>query len=189
VLGATAAPDDVVRTVALVVDELARMGRIVDDLITLATVQQPAALVRERIAVEPFVREVASKAAPLLNGRLKIGPVPAYTVLAGDRQRLTQALLNLLQNAAVHGGDESPVQLDVAAEQASYRFTVSDAGAGLPIGAEDVMFQPFRRGDVRRPGTGLGLPIVRAVAEAHGGSAGVENRPGHGARFWIRVPA
>jgi signal transduction histidine kinase len=189
VLRANAAPDEVERTVALVVDELARMGRIVDDLITLATVEQPAFLRSERIAVEPFLREVASKAAPLLNGRLQIGPVPERAVLEGDRQRLTQALLNLLQNAAVHGCDTSTVGLDVVAEQAWYRFTVTDDGGGLPAGEEDLMFQPFRRGDVARPGTGLGLPIVCAVAEAHGGSAGVENHPGHGATFWMRVPA
>jgi signal transduction histidine kinase len=59
----------------------------------------------------------------------------------------------------------------------------------LPAGEEELLFEPFRRGTGRSRGSGLGLAIVRAVAEAHGGRAGVDNRPPEGATFWMTIPS
>jgi signal transduction histidine kinase len=108
--------------------------------------------------------------------------------MRADPQRLTQALINLLQNAAVHGRGDRPVELRVAEGAGVWRFEVADRGGGVPSGEEERLFRPFDRAS-RAPGSGLGLAIVRGIAEAHGGRAGVDNRPGEGATFWITVPA
>jgi signal transduction histidine kinase len=106
-----------------------------------------------------------------------------------DPQRLSQAVLNLLQNAALHGGVDAPVRLGAHPFGAGWRITVSDQGGGVPEADVDKIFRPFARGASRAPGSGLGLAIVRGIAEAHGGRAGLDNRPGEGATFWVTVPS
>jgi signal transduction histidine kinase len=189
VLELQAGPEEVEETVAVLVDELARMGRILDDMATLARSEDPRFLLCEDIRLQPFLVDVVAKAGPLLDGRLRLAAVPGEAIVHADPQRLTQALVNLLQNAATHAGGEPPVELRVAHEQAAWRFEVADHGRGLRPGEEESVFRPFHRLDATAPGHGLGLAIVRRIAEAHGGSAGVDNYPGEGATFWIRVPA
>jgi signal transduction histidine kinase len=186
VLPADAEPIEIKEAVDIVVDELDRMGRIVDDITTLVRVEDPAFLRPETIRLDRFLPEVAAKAAPLLGDRLRTGHPPEAQISA-DPQRLTQALLNLLHNAAVHTNGASLVELRVVRHGRAWRFEVEDRGGGLPQGAED-LFQPFRRGSAIGPGTGLGLAIVRGIAEAHGGVAGATNRPGVGATFWVEIP-
>ena len=108
--------------------------------------------------------------------------------MRADPQRLSQALINLLQNAALHAPGAEPVELRVVGRPGEWRFEVADRGGGIPPGEEERLFRPFNRAS-RAPGSGLGLAIVRGIAEAHGGRAGVDNRPGEGATFWITVPA
>jgi signal transduction histidine kinase len=95
--------------------------------------------------------------------------------------------VNLLQNTADHANGDGPVCLRARAGPSSWRFEVADDGGGLPAGDEQVVFEPFSTGSAPG-GTGLGLSIVRGIARAHGGEAGIVNRPGHGATFWIRIP-
>jgi signal transduction histidine kinase len=181
------APDELPETVATVLDELARMTRIVDDMAELAYMEDPGSLRSGEVHLESFLPEVASKAAPLLNGRLRVAPVPGDDTLRADSQRLTQALINLLANARDHTPDGTPIELRVVSEPAGYRFEVADAGGGLAPEDEQHAFQPFYKGG-ESGGSGLGLAIVSGIARAHGGAAGLENRRGEGATFWIRVP-
>jgi len=127
-------------------------------------------------------------AEPILGDRLVVDHAPASATFQADPQRMTQALLNLLQNTARHAQGDGPVRLRVVAEPASWRFEVADAGGGLPPGEEELVFEPFRTASPRTGRTGLGLSIVRGIARAHEGEAGVVNRPGRGATFWIRIP-
>ncbi len=73
-------------------------------------------------------------------------------------------------------------------EEDAWRFEVADEGGGVPAGHEDAVFEPFYRATPGSAGSGLGLALVRTVAGAHGGSAGIVNRPGRGVTFWVRVP-
>ena len=189
VMGRNPEPTELHETLDIVVDELTRMGRIVDDITTLVRVEDPAFLRPQTVALDRFVQDVAAKAVPLLNGRLRLGPLPSESTITIDPQRLTQALINLLHNAAVHTPASSPVDLRVRATRGGWLFEVEDRGQGIPPGSEEDLFRPFRRGSTAVPGTGLGLAIVRGVAEAHGGWAGVWNRPGFGATFWVEIPA
>jgi signal transduction histidine kinase len=188
ILGTDPDPRDVLETVDVLVDELRLMGRVLDDMTTLANAASPQFVRAERIELARFLPDVAATVTPLLNGRLRMGGVPADATVRADPQRLTQALVNLLSNAACHGVGEDAVELVLVGEPAYWRFEVSDSGGGLPSGEEERVFEPFSRGPTDAPGSGLGLAIVRRIAEAHGGSAGVDNRPGDGTTFWVRLP-
>jgi signal transduction histidine kinase len=170
------------------INELDLMARLVTDLTTRARVDDREQLRIERLPLDQFVTSIAKKATPILGHRLKIEYDVPEATLRADPQRLSQALLNLLRNAAEHAQREGPVRLQVLAETESWRFEVADEGGGLVPGHERVVFEPFRTGSPVTGGTGLGLSIVRGIARAHGGDSGVINRPGRGATFWIRIP-
>ena len=171
------------------VDELALMGRLVEDLATLAQVDDRALLRPEAVSVNCFLYGTAAKAEPILGDRLRVEERGTEgATLHADPQRLSQALMNLVRNAAQHAGGDGPVHLRATAEQTSLLFEVADCGGGVPPGQEEKLFEPFITGSSSSGGTGLGLAIVRGIARAHGGEAGVENRPGRGATFWIRIP-
>jgi two-component system, OmpR family, sensor kinase len=188
VLGPNPEPEELRESIDIVIDELARLGRIVEEMTTLARVDDPEFLRTREIALDDFMEEVGVKAGTLLNGRLAVARPPSGSIVRADPQRLTQALLNLLNNAAVHGDNGGRVELRVVAEGEVWKFEVADEAGGVAPGQEESVFRPFRRGNTRAVGRGLGLAIVTGIAEAHRGSAGVDNRPGDGATFWIRVP-
>jgi signal transduction histidine kinase len=170
------------------VNVLSFMARLVEDLTTLARLDDWAQLKMEKLLLDDFISSIAEKAEPILGRRLTIEPGAPGASLQADPHRLTQALLNLLQNAAEHAQGSSPVRLRVVPESASCRFEVADEGGGLAPGEEHLVFEPFKTGSSSKAGTGLGLSIVQAVARAHGGSSGVVSRPGQGATFWIEIP-
>jgi signal transduction histidine kinase len=170
------------------INELDLMARLVEDLITLARVDDRTQLRMESLPLDGFVSGIAKRAETLLGDRLRVESEVTGQTLRADPQRLTQALLNLLRNAAEHARGGRPVLFRVRAEPSSWRFEVADEGGGLAPGDEQVVFEPFRTGSSGTGGTGLGLSIVRGIADAHGGQADVINRPGRGATFWIRIP-
>lgn len=172
---------------AMCVSELALLGRLVEDLTTLAWADDRALLKVEPVPLDSFLHSMAAKAEVILGDRVRVVSGIGGATLQADPQRLAQALVNLLQNAANHGKGDGPVCLRVQAGAASWCFEVSDDGGGLPPGSEQVIFEPFSTRS-SRGGTGLGLSIVQSIARAHGGEAGVVNRPGHGVTFWIRIP-
>lgn len=170
------------------ISELDLMARLVEDLTTLARVDDGTRLRLESLSLRDFADGIARQAEPLLTGRLQVALAGLDGTLRADPQRLSQALLNLLRNAADHAGGVEPVRFRVAAGQAFCRFEVADEGGGVPRGEEEAVFEPFRTASTVTGGTGLGLFIVRGIARAHGGEAGVDNRPGQGATFWIWIP-
>lgn len=172
---------------AMLVDELDLMGRLVEDLTTLAWADDRALLKLESLPLDSFLNSITAKAETILGNRVRVESGLGGATLRADPQRLAQALVNLLRNAADHAKGGEPVCLRVRAASSSWRFEVADEGGGLPPGHEQVVFEPFRTGSSRE-GMGLGLSIVRGIARAHGGDSGVVNRPGHGATFWIRIP-
>jgi two-component system OmpR family sensor kinase len=177
------------KTIGLVTDELDRMARIVNDLLILARAGQPDFLDMEVVDAQALTEEVHAKAAALATRRWEIDQVAHGRVVA-DRQRLTQALVQLAQNASSHTAEGDLVILGSAIVDGEARFWVRDTGPGIRQEDQKRIFERFSRGaDGRRTeGAGLGLAIVRAIAEAHGGRVEVHSRPGEGATFTVRLP-
>jgi len=178
--------DEQLETVAVILDELDRMTRILDDMSELAYMEDPASLRRSEVDLARLLHDVALKTAALLNGRLVVEATDGRTVEA-DGQRLQQALINLLANAREHTPPDLPITVRVARDDGGWRIEVADRGGGLAPLHEERAFEPFYKSP-GSDGSGLGLAIVSAIARAHGGEAGVDNSPGEGATFWIRIP-
>jgi signal transduction histidine kinase len=177
-------------TIALVMDELDRMGRIVNDLLLLAQSQEPDFLDLEAVEVASLVAEVHAKAQALGSRRWSVETGGPGKIVA-DRQRLTQALMQLAQNAVEYTQEEDSVDLGGSLRDGEARLWVRDSGPGIPLEEQERIFERFTRGRDgrrRRRGAGLGLSIVRAIAEAHRGRIELWSRPGVGSSFEIVVP-
>lgn len=172
-------------------EESDRLGQLAEDLLVVAQSDQgrlrlgveqvPAAELLERVRdrfahrVEAAGRAIAVTAEPDL-------------ALRGDAVRVEQALGNLVENAIRHGQGE--IALGAERHGGELELRVADAGPGFPEDFIASAFERFARAGSGRSGggAGLGLSIVAAIAEAHGGRAGARNRPDGGAEVWIRVP-
>jgi signal transduction histidine kinase len=179
--GITASTEMMVR----MVNALAELARLEDPDDHLALEVMDAAEVVdeaiEHVAMEAKLREspISSECEPGLK-------------LKGDRRRLILALTNLLGNAVKHGPTGSPIEVLAVREGDFVRFTVRDHGAGFPVADTGHLFDKYFRSVAERqrkvPGSGLGLYIVRTVAERHGGTVAARSEPGKGAEFDLRVP-
>jgi signal transduction histidine kinase len=177
----------------LVQPEIARISRLVDDLLLLARTEQNEFLRVASIELPVYVRELWDGVSLLAHRRFELGPVPPGTLRA-DPDRLAQALRNLLTNAIDHTTPEHGlVRMRVEARAGGrVRFLVEDDGPGIPAEQSERVFHRFHRTDAARDrasgGTGLGLAIVRAIAEAHGGSVSAGESPEAGARIEFELP-
>lgn len=169
--------------------ELDRMGQVLAEMEAVASAGRPGAVRPAPVALGPFLEHVGARGRARLADRLTVAVLLDDAVARLDATWVERALLHLLDNAAIHGSAAAPVQLRAVRAGASWRFEVADEGGGVPAGHEDAVFEPFYRAGPVPGGPGLGLSLVRSVAEAHGGSTGIHNRPGVGATFWLRVPA
>ena len=175
-------------TMALVMDELDRMARIVNDVMVLARSERPDFLNYEAVDVAALTQEVAAKAQALAPRRWSVERAGRGVIVA-DRQRLTQALVQLAQNAVQHTGEGDAIILASSVADGRARFTVRDTGPGVPVQERERVFERFARGSgERREGAGLGLTIVRAIAEGHGGRVELAQHPDGGAVFTIDIP-
>jgi signal transduction histidine kinase len=195
-------PAELDRTRELLLDEVDRMSRLVDDLIMLTKADRPDFFTFADVDVGGLVDRVAEKVRPLGDRDWRID-ARADVSACLDEQRLTQALVQLAQNAVKHTrpGDTVALGADVAPAGRSVRLWVRDTGPGVPDAQKAAIFARFARGEKEQPydagdaahgGFGLGLSIVSAIAAGHGGSvwvedAGVDGRP-RGARFVVEVP-
>jgi len=165
------------------------VDQVLSEMEAVASAGRPGAVRPAPVALQPFLDRIGDRARVLLDDRLTVATLPGDAVARLDATWVERALLHMLDNAAIHGRCSSPVTLTAASVPGGWRFEVADQGGGVPAGHEEAVFEPFYRaaGVPGRPG--LGLALVRSVAEAHGGSTGILNRPGVGATFWLRVPA
>jgi two-component system, OmpR family, sensor kinase len=181
-------PEQRRRAVELVTGELDRMGRMVNDLLLLAKAQQPEFLEFDLVDITSLTHEVHEKAGALGQRRWPLDAVAEGT-LVGDRQRLAQALIQLLQNAVDHTDADDEVALGSRVVDGRARFWVRDTGPGIPLELQGRIFDRFARVGVRRSeGVGLGLSIVRTIAEGHGGRVWVQSEVGEGTTITIEVP-
>jgi signal transduction histidine kinase len=182
---------DVRDTVALVDDELDRMNRIVSDLLLLARAEQPRFVRLQPVDVEALTVEVFDKVRPL-GERDWVLETSARVDAVLDPQRLTQALVALADNAVRYTAPGDRISLGTQLSGGNLRFWISDTGPGVAPEEQGRLFERFARGAAgarRSDGAGLGLSIVQAIAQAHGGSAVLDSVPGRGTTVTIVVPA
>lgn len=184
---------EVAATRSLVLDELDRMGRLVDDLSTLATADRPDFLRVAPVNVGLLVKDIAEKARSLGARNWLVENSEDITVTA-DGQRLTQAMLQLADNAVRHTTESDTIALGTSVDQVtrSVHLWVRDTGTGVAAADSERIFRRFERaGEGTRgkgSGSGLGLAIVAAIARAHGGRVVLYSTPGVGATFTVVIP-
>ena len=182
-------PQEQRETLALVTDELSRMSSLVEDLLVLAKAEQPDFLQLETIDISSLTEAMYAKATALADRDWCLEATGSGLIVA-DRRRLTQAVMNLAQNATKHTNVNDVIALGSEVMQKNVRFWVRDTGAGIPLTEQARIFERFFKGadDHRAEGVGLGLSIVKAIAQSHGGRVEVFSRPGKGATFSLIVP-
>lgn len=186
------APDP--ETVDVVTDELDRMSRYVDDLLLVARAARPDFLQLGVVDVGDLVDDVLARAVALGDRAWIRGPSPApgEVLVVGDEGRLSQAVLALVTNAVQHTEPGGRIEIGAVVTDGRVRLSVSDDGPGLAPEDQTVIFDRFSRAatsrESRPEGTGLGLPIVGAIARAHRGSVSVESTLGEGATFHLDLP-
>ena len=175
-------PDERRETVALLTDELERMSRIVRDLLLLAKREQPDFLELGTVDIGALTDELATKAAALAP-REWLVESRGQGIVVADRQRLTEAVLQLAENAVDHAR-RRPALDRLERADGTARLWVRDEGAGIrsTSSRRSSSASGGRRRRRARHGSGLGLPIVKAIAEAHGGRVELESAPGEGRR-------
>ena len=168
-----------------------RLQHLVDDLLTLSSLDAGGLrLDIGDVDLDSLLTE--SLAAHPNGGRVTLQRLPQPVLLRADRGRVLQILENLISNAFKYGAE--PVLLAARANDAGWiDLEVSDGGDGVPAALRSTVFDTFMQAaddnGQRAGGVGLGLSVVRALAEAHGGSARYESVDPHGARFVVRLPA
>lgn len=184
------APEERAETLRLVMDELDRMGRMVEELLLLARAEQANFLHLQPVDIDDLMRDIAAK-AQMFGDRGWSMTERAPVVAVADEQRLTQALMNLCRNAVEHTPPDVPVTLGSRADLGFVHLWVQDAGPGIAAEEQAHIFERFARAagvEGRSEGAGLGLAIARVIAEAHGGWIHLDSRPGEGARFTLTIP-
>jgi signal transduction histidine kinase len=179
-----------------IVAESDRLGRLVGDLLVLSSGDgADLAMDRRPMDLADLARVVVRRVAPLADERgvdVVVDATGTVTV-SGDRDRLLQLILILVDNAIDHAPNGTPVQVEVGRRGSSAVLSVTDQGPGIPADARERVFQPFARLDPgarrSRGGAGLGLAIARRLVVAHGGDIAVSAGPAGGARFEVTLPA
>ena len=190
--GASERPEDLAMIMARIESEAERMGVLVEDLLLLAKLDQGRPLERHRVELSRLATEMATDQRmlhPAWPVELRIAP---GIEVVGDELRLRQAVGNLLANTRAHTPAGTRIVLSVSTRDGMAVIEVADDGPGVPADVMGRVFERFFRADPSRSrasgGSGLGLSIVAAIAEAHGGSVEVESPPAGGAVFRILLP-
>jgi two-component system, OmpR family, sensor kinase len=189
--GASERPADLERSMKGITRESERMSLLVEDLLLLARLDEGRPLERSPVDLADIVSEAVETAHMVEPGR-PIDVELDSAVVLGDRDRLRQVVDNLLANVRAHTPPGTPAHVTLSRSNGSVSVVVADSGPGMSEEQVAHVFERFYRTDGSRArasgGVGLGLSIVSAVTEAHGGSVSATSRPGEGATFRIELP-
>jgi signal transduction histidine kinase len=182
-------PNERAGMILMITNEIERMNRIVEDLLLLARAERPGFLSLESVDVGELMVDVHRKAMVLCR-REWVLEASIQAVIRADSQRLTQALMQLAQNACQHTPDDGSIRMGSRIEDGQVVLWVHDTGPGVAPEDTGRVFLRYVRGSDRPAGSGLGLglSIVAAIAAAHGGQARLVEEARPGARFEILLP-
>lgn len=184
------------RSIRLATTELDRMSRIVSELLTLARAERSDFVVPEATDVADLTLELESKAQALGDREWLVEEIAESTAVI-DPEKIMQAMLQIASNAVDHTEEGSAIRIGSritgSGDQRLLRLWITDAGPGLSAYDARHVFDRFSRGSAgskrNKGGAGLGLSIVKAIADAHRGSAWVTSKEGEGATFGLELPA
>jgi signal transduction histidine kinase len=183
-------PQEREETVALVLDELDRMARMVDDLVVLAKSERPDFLQYEVVDVQNFTEELFAKVRRLADRNWDLAEV-AQGKATIDRYRMTQTIVNLAHNAVQHTQIGDRISIGSSIQQDDLHIWVQDTGEGIALTDQVQIFERFARAaKVRRrsEGSGLGLSIVKVIVESHGGRIVLNSQQRFGSTFTLILP-
>jgi two-component system, OmpR family, sensor kinase len=191
-MGAARDPAEVEKAMRRIEDEAARMGVLVEDLLTLARLDEVPDTPHSELDLAGIVRDAVDDGRAVAPGRDIRVEAEGPAVVVGDRDQLRQVLGNLLRNAFVHTPEGTPIEVTLERAGDAVRLEVRDHGPGLPTSDAEALFERFWRSEAGRErgrgGAGLGLAIVAAIVDAHGGDVRAGNAPGGGASFVVTLP-
>jgi signal transduction histidine kinase len=186
-------PQQLRETLSVIEEETDRLQRRVSNLLSMARMESGAADLSEDWV---DLGDVAASALELLKGlrgerEIRFSFDEDLPLVQGDYIQLQIAVRNLIENALLYAPPDKPLEINVSANLGQVRVRVRDYGQGLMPDEFERIFDKFYRGRSARriPGTGLGLPICRGIAEAHGGRLWAEHAPGGGVAFVLSLPA
>jgi two-component system phosphate regulon sensor histidine kinase PhoR len=169
---------------------------LIDNLLESASIEAGHFRVHPRPSnLSEIIAEAIGMMQPLLNKhgqRLVVELPAAIPTVRADPRRTVQILINLLSNASKYGPDDAEIEVKASVQDLWVRVSVADSGPGIPPKQQKDLFRRFvhpdSNNDKAQVGAGLGLSVVKAVAKAHGGEAGIAERPGGGSVFWFTLP-
>ncbi|MGH2452009.1 MAG: sensor histidine kinase [Candidatus Limnocylindria bacterium] len=182
-------PEHVERLARVIRSEADRMSRLVEDMLTLASLDAAEALRREPVRVDLLAAEHANEIELSRRDR-RVTVLTEPVTVHGDTERLRQALANLTSNALRHTAPGGLIEIEARLDDGVAVLAVRDDGEGIAEKDLPRVFTRFWRADSSRSGdgAGLGLAIVREIVEAHEGSIEIASQPGAGTRVVIRFP-
>lgn len=186
-------PDDVRETHGIAGEELDRMGRVVGDLSELAASTRPDFVTPRPVDVAAFAASAFARLSRIEEDRDWVFEGAPERVVEADEQRLTQAVVQLAANAVRYSAPGSRIRVGVdrvhGPDGGEIHLRVADEGIGIDPAEQERVFERFARVDPARVGgSGLGLPIVRAIARGHGGEVRLDSEPGRGSTFTLVIP-
>jgi two-component system phosphate regulon sensor histidine kinase PhoR len=177
-------------------DQAVRLENLVADLLKISYAEAGrVSLEKAPVDLGELVAAVAGglRAVLALKKVSVSSQVPAGLSVSADRNKLSQVLINLMDNAAKYNREGGAIKVTAVPDGGFVKVSVEDEGAGIPAGHLPHIFERFYRVDKARSrelgGTGLGLSIVKHLVELHGGSVGVDSAEGRGSSFWFTLPA
>jgi heavy metal sensor kinase len=189
-------PGEYRETLAIIRDEARLLSGVVEDMLALARADAGQRHLKlEEFYFNDLIEECVHSARALaLNKNLSLDfESPGDTAFRGDEDLLRLMVINLLDNAIKYTQDGGSVSVKLWREDGQIKLRVADNGIGIPAEAAAHVFERFYRTDKARSraegGSGLGLPIVKWIAEAHQGSVSLESAPEHGSSFTVSLPA
>ncbi|MDJ0591205.1 MAG: HAMP domain-containing sensor histidine kinase [Pleurocapsa sp. MO_226.B13] len=182
-------PEEQQETKEIVLDELERMNRLLNDLMLLAKSERPDFLNLEPLEISTLTEEIYQKVRGMGDRQWQLETVAQGIILA-DRQRLAQAVVNLAQNATKHTLPEDTIAIGSSVEGNKVSLWVRDTGTGIAPADRQRIFERFQTGNNGYAGksTGLGLSIVNAIVQAHSGRIELSSKLNHGSKFTIVLP-